>query len=185
MNMVNMCTKVEYRLHLKYNYTCRPWKLLKHCTQISTLHLTHLETFRQLRWRLFTGTCRINFLLNSDSSFFSVPVIIYSVSLPFYMHNWRGTLGLDIKNRSYYPSNLSGNLVSEVFFDIGVAQTYKISALLWWEILESNEGNAISFDIFFPDTSATAYVFLNCCDCLFLNVMRWVEIYSRNWRWLI
>ena len=33
-------------------------------------HLTRLETFRQLQWRLFTGTCRMPLLLNCDLSLF-------------------------------------------------------------------------------------------------------------------
>ena len=93
------------------------------------------------------------------------------------MHNWHGTLGLDATNGYYSPFNLSGNLVARIFFEIGVAPTSKISNLLWWDILESNEGNGISFDIFFPDPTATSDVFLNCCDFLFLNVMRWVDRY--------
>ena len=80
---------------------------------------------------------------------------------------------------------MSGNLVAKVFFEIGEAQTSKFSALLWWDILESNEGNGISFEIFFPDATETVDVFLNCFKLLFLNVMRWVDRDSRNWRSLI
>ena len=176
-----MCTKIEYRLRLKYNYTCWPWKLLKHCTQISTLHLTHLETFRKLRWRLFTGTCIMPFLLNSDSSFFFyVLVILYWVSLTLHIQHLHGTLGLDVTNVWYPLSNMSGNFVAKVFFEIGVARTSKISALLWWDILESNEVNFISFDIFFPDATETSDVFIDCCGFLLLNFMRWVDIDSSN-----
>ena len=181
-----MCTKIEYRLHLKYNYTCWAWKLLEHCAQRSTLHLTHIEAFRQLRWRLFTGTCNMPFLLNYDSSFFfSVLVILSSISLPLNMQNWHGTLGLDVTNGWYSLSNQSGNLVAKLFFENGVDRTSKISSLLWWDVLESNEGNAISFDVLITDAAATADVFLDCCYFFFLNVMILVDRDSRNLRQLI
>ena len=161
-------------------------KIIKHCAQRSTLHLTHLETFRRLWWRLFTGKCRMSFLINYDSSLFSpVLVIIYSMSLTSDMQNWHGTLGLGVTNGWYSLSNLSGNLAAKVFFEIGVAQTSKISALFWSDTLESNEVNGILFDAFFPYAEANADLFLNCCGLLFLNVTRWVDRDSRNWRLLI
>ena len=60
-------------------------------------------------------------------------------------------------------------------FEIGAAQTSKIDAILWWDMLESNEGNGISFDLLFTDDTENADVFINCCDLCLLNVMIWVD----------
>ena len=77
------------------------------------------------------------------------------------------------------------NFSRQNIFEIWVALTSKISALLWWDILESNEYNGISFYLSFTHATENADVFIKCYDFLFLDVMRRVDIFSRNWRWLI
>ena len=75
---------------------------------------------------------------------------------------------------------MSGILLAKVFIEIGLTRTTKISALLLWDILKSNEGNDIPFDLLFPDDIEIEDVFLDCFYFLFLNVMRRVYIDSRN-----
>ena len=54
------------------------------------------------------------FLFNSDLSFFFyILFILYSIYLPLNMKNWHVTLGLDIKNGWYSPSNLRRNSVAK------------------------------------------------------------------------
>ena len=138
----------------------------------------------------YDGACLlecVGFLLSSImiQVYFSILVILYSKSLPLQLHCWHGALGLYVTNGLYSPSFKCGNLVAKVFFEIGVARRSKFFAPLWWYILESNEGNHISFDLFFPDATETVDVFLNFWYFLFLNIIRWINRDSSNWRWLI
>ena len=110
------------------------------------MYLKHLEILRQLWCCLFTSICRMPFLLNSYSClFFSVLVILSSISIPLHIHNWHGTLSLDITNGWYSPSNLSKHLGAKVFLKLEWLGTSKISKLLWWYILESNEAYHLLF----------------------------------------
>ena len=77
------------------------------------------------------------------------------------------------------------NFSSQNIFEIWVALTSKISTLLWWDILESNEDNGISFYLLFTHATENVDVFIKCCDFLFLDVRRRVDRYLRNWRRLI
>ena len=112
------------------------------------------------------------FLLNYDLSLFlySSRFILHIYSIEHSPLTWDPRFGYH--KWMIFSVQSERKFISQSIFEIEVDRTSKMSALLWQDTLESNEGNGISFDIFFPDAAAIIDVFIKILDFLFLNVMR-------------